>query len=183
MKKIHPSFANPETWRGNIQEKITKEEWRKLRLIILKRDNYTCQYCEFKAEKWQIVHHIDGNPNNNEHANLEVICPMCNLINHSGQGCAVQEVVDLYEESKYSQNEIIQITRKMRAQGKDDTEIIDFLGLKNKVPFQMDWEYLKELFGFVTSREAADTDWTQRSLEYGYKEASNKDKNATLTSF
>ena len=130
MKKLYPSFAPPETWRGNIQEEITEEEWKKLRLIIRNRDNYTCQYCNFRAEKWQICHHIDGNPNNNSHDNLEIVCPMCNLIHHAGQGCAVQDVVDLYEKSKFSQIEIIQITRKMRAEGKSDQEIIDVLGLE-----------------------------------------------------
>ncbi len=167
MKKLYPSFVNPETWRDNIQEEITKEEWKKLRLIILNRDNYTCQYCNFKAEKWQICHHIDGNPNNNTHDNLEIVCPMCSLIHHSGQGCEVQKVVDLYKKSKFSQNEIIQITRKMRAEGKSDKEIIKYFGLKNKVPFKMDRGYLENLFGFVTSREATEM-MTQKSLEYVY---------------
>lgn len=99
LKKLYPSFADPETWRENIKEKISKEEWKKLRLKILKRDDYTCRYCGFKAKKWQIVHHIDGNPNNNDEGNLETICPMCNLIHHAGQGCVVQGIVDLYKES------------------------------------------------------------------------------------
>ena len=132
------------------------------------RDNYTCQYCGFRAEKWQIVHHTDGNPNNNKDTNLKTICPMCNLIHHSGQGCAVQKVVDLYKKSKYSQNEIIRITRKMRAENKADYDIIHYLGLEDKVPFKMDISYLSELFGFVSSRKTTE-DWTQKALKYGYK--------------
>ncbi|MBL7169503.1 MAG: HNH endonuclease [Candidatus Aenigmarchaeota archaeon] len=97
LKKLYPSFANSKTWRTNIKDKTTKEEWIRIRRNILERDNYTCQYCGFKADKWQIVHHIDGNPNNNCDDNLKVICPMCNLIHHSGQGCVVQGIVDLYE--------------------------------------------------------------------------------------
>lgn len=179
MKKLYLSFAPPETWRWNIQEKITEEEWRKLRLIIINRDNYTCQYCNFRADKWQICHHIDGNPNNNSHENLEIICPMCNLIHHAGQGCVVQDIVDLYGKSKFSQNEIMQITRKMRVEGKTDEKITNFLGLENKIPFKMDREYLQNLFGFVTSRTANDSK-TQKSLEYGYevarKDAQNSQK-------
>ncbi|ODS39049.1 MAG: hypothetical protein A7316_00825 [Candidatus Altiarchaeales archaeon WOR_SM1_86-2] len=167
MKELYPSFADPDTWRDNIKENITKEEWRKLRLSILRRDNFTCQYCGFRAEKWQIVHHIDGNPNNNEGTNLETVCPMCNFIHHSGQGCEVQGIVDLFKKSNYSQNEIIKITRKMRAEGKNDQEIINFLGLKEEVQFKMDHLYLKKLYGFVTSRKTSD--WTQKALEYGYK--------------
>ena len=173
MKKLYPSFANPETWREVIKEEISKEEWKKLRLKILKQDDYTCKYCGFRAEKWQIVHHIDGNPNNNDESNLETICPMCNLIHHAGQGCVVQDIVDLYKKSKYSQNEIIKITRKMRAERKSDEEIIKFLGLKEKVPFKMDKKYLEKLFGFVTSRKTP-LEWTQKALEYGYEVLNRK---------
>jgi hypothetical protein len=179
MKKLRLSFADPLTWRCNINEEISKDDWARLRLMILKRDDYTCRYCGFKAEKWQIVHHIDGNPNNNDEGNLETICPMCNLIHHAGQGCVVQGIVDLYRESKYSQNEIIQITRRMRIGGKTDEEIINFLGLWEKVPFKMDKKYLEKLFGFITSRKASH-ETTQRGLEYGY---SFRGSNKQLTNF
>lgn len=170
MKKLYLSYANPATWRDSIEESISKEEWRALRYKILVRDNFVCQYCGFRAEKWQIVHHIDGNPNNNDESNLETICPMCNLIHHSGQGCVVQGIVDLYKKSKFNQNEIIQITRRMRAEGKSDEEIIKFLCLEEKVPFIMNKKYLKPLFGFVTSRRTTQ-DWTQKALLYGYGES------------
>lgn len=182
LKKLYPSFADPETWRENIEEEISKEEWKNLRLKKLKRDNYTCRYCGFKAEKWQIIHHIDGNPNNNDESNLETICPMCNLIHHVGQGCVVQGIVDLYKESKYSQNEIVQITRKLRAEGKSDEEIIKFLGLKKRVPFKMDKEYLKNLFGFITSGKTPQ-EWTQKALEYGYRKAKEEIKNKSIDKF
>lgn len=167
IKELYPSFANPATWRKSTEEKNSKE-WRKLRLKILKRDNYTCQYCGFRAEKWQIVHHINGDPNNNDEKNLETICPMCNLIHHSGWGCVVQRIVDLYKKSRCSQNAIIQITRKYRAQGGTDEEIINYLGLEQKIPFKMNRSYLKKLFGFVTSRNPPQSS-TQKALSYGYK--------------
>jgi len=167
VKKLYPSYANPETWRDVVGEKIGKDDWKALRLKILNRDNFVCQYCGFKAKKWQVVHHIDGNPNNNDENNLETICPMCNLIHHAGQGCVVQGIVDLYKKSKFSQNEIIQLTRKMRSEDKPDREIIKFLGLEAMVPFVMNKEYLKTLFGFVTSRKTGQ-DWTQEALLYGY---------------
>ena len=77
------------------------------------------------------------------------MCQMCNVIHHSGFGCVVQEVVDLYKKSKYSQNEIVIITRALRKEGKSDKEIIKFLGLKQKSDFKMDRKYLKKLYGFV----------------------------------
>ena len=100
MRKLFPSFAPPETWRSskNIVS-LNSLEWQKLRKKILQRDEYACQYCGFKSQKYQIVHHIDGNPQNNSDDNLVVICQMCNLVEHAGQGCVVQGVVDLYEKS------------------------------------------------------------------------------------
>ncbi len=157
MRKLFPSFVPPETWRSskNITS-LNSLEWRKLRKKILERDEYICQYCGFKSKKYQIVHHIDGNPQNNSDDNLVVICQMCNLVEHAGQGCVVQEVVDLYEKSKFSQNEIIKITREMRDKEKTDSEIIDFLGLTERVPFKMEREYLSKLYGFVTERLSKD---------------------------
>jgi len=159
MKVLFPSFAPPETWRNPGQtKKLEGEAWRTLRLKIVQRDNYTCSYCGYKSEKYQIVDHIDGNPENNTDKNLQVICQMCNLIKHAGQGCAVQGIVDLYEESKHTQTEVISLTRKLRDEGKSDSEIIKQLGLKRKVEFKMDRDYLKKLIGFVTSRQTEEDD-------------------------
>lgn len=155
MKKLFPSYADPEKWRNPAEKKkLQTSDWKDIRLKVLKRDNFTCQYCGYKAEKFQIVDHIDGNPNNNEDDNLQTVCQMCNLIKHAGQGCVIKGIVELYKESIYNQNDIIRITREMRDQEKIDKEIIQFLGLKNKVPFKMDLEYLKQLYGFVTSRSS-----------------------------
>jgi len=179
VKELFPSFTNPATWRtAKDAEKLDHEEWKGLRQKILQRDNYTCRYCGFRAEKFQIVHHIDGNHANDNEENLETICPMCNLIHHAGQGCVVQGIVDLYEESNYSQNEIIIITRKMRAYGKKDEEIIMALGLKKKAPFKMDRSYLKNLFGFVTSRRAKEYQITNTALAYIYHIEKSKSEGA-----
>lgn len=153
-RQLFPTFADPRLWRDQEQsEKFDQELWKSIRARILKRDNYTCQYCGYCSEKYQIIHHLDENPNNNNEDNLVTICQMCNVIMHSGQGCVVKGIVELYKESKFGQNEVIRITREMRDSGKSDGEIIQFLGLKNKVPFKMDKAYLRKLFGFVTSRD------------------------------
>ena len=176
MKELFPSFANPQTWRNNIFEAVSNEEWKQIRKKILERDNYACQYCGFKAEKWQIVHHIDGNPNNNRQSNLMVICQMCNLVEHAGMGCIIQGIVDLYKKSKYSQNEIIAKTMELRAMGKNDGEIIKELCLEEKTEFRQDWDYLKPLYGFVTSRKASDPK-TNIALEYEYQTTKSQTKN------
>jgi len=153
LRKLFPTFADPDLWRDRGQkEKLDSDRWQRLRMMVLQRDDFTCQYCGYRSEKYQIIHHLDNNPKNNKLNNLATMCQMCNLIEHSGQGCVVKGVLDLYRESKYNQNDIIRTTREMRDQGKSDEEIANFLGLKHKMPFKMNKEYLKKLFGFVTSR-------------------------------
>jgi len=178
FRKLFPSFADPDKWRNENQgKKLDRAKWQALRRKILLRDDYTCQYCGYRSEKYQIVHHLDGDPENNEESNLATICQMCNIIVHAGQGCVVKGVVDLYRESNYNQNDIIRITRKTRDQGKTDDEIIAFLDLKKKAPFRMDKRYLANLFGFVTSRPTLTGDdiydrWkASHSLRLGVSEA------------
>ena len=177
MKPLYLSFAPPEKWRNPRQTKrLEGEAWQELRKKILERDNYTCVYCGYKSQKYQIADHIDGNPENNTNSNMQVICQMCNLIKHVGQGCEVQAVVDLYKKSKYNQNTIIKIIRKMRDESSNDVEIIRVLELKEKVPFKMDLRYLKRLFGFVSSRQPIEKDMYYHWLNYHKRELKNENK-------
>ena len=178
MKVLFLSFAPPEKWRNSFQsKKLEGEEWKALRQKILARDNFTCAYCGYRSDKYQIVDHIDGDPENNSDENFQIICQMCNLVKHSGQGCVVQGIVDLYAESKYGQSEIIRITREMRDRGATDEEIIQFLVLKNRVHFKMDREYLRKLFGFVTSRNSKSGDMYNNWAMYHQRFLSKSDNN------
>ena len=167
MKVLFPSFVPPEKWRNPAQsKKLEGDEWKALRQRILVRDDFTCAYCGYRSDKYQIIDHIDGDPENNSDANFQIVCQMCNLVKHSGQGCVIQGIVDLYQEAKFSQSDIIRITREMRDKGSTDTEIIALLGIKNKVMFKMDREYLRKLFGFVTSRTGGAGDMYNNWLRY-----------------
>lgn len=149
-KPLFPSYEL--AWRTEEDTAFRHSSaWKQIRLRILNRDDYTCAYCGYRAEKYQHVHHIDGNPKNNDDTNLEVICPDCHKVMHSGLWCSVKKTMILFESSKYVQTDIIRITREMRSQGKSDDEIIDYLGLKNRVPWIPDLEYLKPLYAFITS--------------------------------
>ncbi len=68
-----------------------------------------------------------------------------------GRAVFSRGVVELYRTSWFSQNTLIILTRFLRDLGKSDEEIKKLLGLNEQVPFEMDREYLKPLFGFATS--------------------------------
>jgi hypothetical protein len=159
VKRLYPSYAPPEKWRNESQaSRLKGAEWKILRQSILNRDNFTCSYCGYRSKKYQVVDHIDGDPENNSDDNFQTICQSCNLVKHSGQGCVITGIVDLYRCSNFNQNAIIIITRTMRDMSKSDDEIRSFLGLQDKIPFRMDREYLKLLFAFVSSRSSAKGD-------------------------
>ena len=150
MKKLLLSYEL--TWRDEEDKKFLKsKDWRNIRLDILTRDNYTCNYCGFRSEKRMQVNHVNGDPKNHSNENLEVICGSCHMILHSGLWCAVKKIIILFKNSKYTQNEIIEFTRKMRTDGKSDDDIIEFLGLTEKLEWKQDHEYLSQSFGFIRS--------------------------------
>ncbi len=140
-------------WRTEADELFMKgSEWRRvIRPRILVRDDYTCAYCNYRSEKGMQLNHISGNPKDHTDENLEVICADCHKITHSGLWCVIFGVVDVYEKSKYSQIDIIRLSRRMRVQGVADNEIISELGLERPVRWKQDLEYLKDKFGFITS--------------------------------
>ncbi len=152
MKKLILSYEL--AWRTDEDKKFMKRvEWKQIRKKILERDDYICQYCGVQRKTFMQINHIDGNPKYHSDENLEVICSACHKITHSGLWAVIFGILDVYEESKYSQSDIVRITGEMREQGKSDEEIIEFLGLKKKVMWQRDLEYLKTKFGFITSRK------------------------------
>jgi len=141
-------------WRTDADKKFMKsKEWKNIRKQILERDNYTCQYCGIQRKEHMQINHINGNPKNHSPDNLEVICSSCHKITHSGLWTVEFKVLDVYEESKYDQNDIVRITGKMREEGRSDEEIIEFLGLKKKVPWLENLDYLSKRYGFITSRK------------------------------
>lgn len=134
---------------------MQKAAWKNIRRRIFQLDNYSCVYCEYRNEDIKHneiqVNHIDGNPKNIDESNLETACRDCHRILHSGMWALAQDKLEVYQESNYSQKDIIILTRELRARGKKDEEIRDFLGLKGRVPWEADLDYLSKLFGFINS--------------------------------
>ena len=55
-----------------------------LRDQVLKRDNFSCRFCSFKAAKFQQIHHFDGDHQNNVVDNLLTACNLCHQVHHLG---------------------------------------------------------------------------------------------------
>jgi len=70
----------------------TGKNWwqlRKMRLKILKQQNFLCAECTEDFIKDQLgseLHHIDGNPRNNKRSNLTVLCAKCHSAQHPNVG-------------------------------------------------------------------------------------------------
>lgn len=64
-------------------------EWEKHKVLtpalrdkIFSRDKHTCQACGWRSERFQEIHHKDGNHSNHQEENLETLCPLCHQSFH-----------------------------------------------------------------------------------------------------
>lgn len=60
------------------------KRYTSIRSTILERDDYTCGFCELRAQKFQEVHHLDDDHGNNAPSNLATACCFCHLCFHLG---------------------------------------------------------------------------------------------------
>lgn len=95
---------------------------------ILKRDDYTCQYCGFKAKKFQEIHHLDNDHKNNADSNLITTCTLCHMVNHVGFAGIKQTAKLIYIDPKYnvSQAQLNQVVRALwvAKNYKDNPELV-----------------------------------------------------------
>lgn len=62
---------------GKAAPRISAADWPRLRNRVLARDNFTCRYCGFRAEKFQRVHFKSGEQGEATLANLATACIFC----------------------------------------------------------------------------------------------------------
>ena len=73
-KAKRPSAPKPAQAQNR---QAPKEVPKELKEKILKRDNDTCRFCGFQANKYQTIHYLDHNPNNLSESNLATACIFC----------------------------------------------------------------------------------------------------------
>ena len=78
----HTQQERASNWKGGItpklQQRCSELWWRELRVIIYKRDNWTCQMCSKRGGALQCHHmvsEVDGG--NHEPENLITLCRVC----------------------------------------------------------------------------------------------------------
>ena len=69
-EKRKPRPRSPDK-RVQSQNRGYDTGWRKARVEALKRFDFICQRCGRRAV---MVHHVDGNPENNDQSNLMPLC-------------------------------------------------------------------------------------------------------------
>lgn len=69
---------------------VTLKDWPQLRDAVLQRDNFTCHYCGFKAQKFQRVHFKNGAPTELHEDNLATACIFCE------QCCELESVAKMH---------------------------------------------------------------------------------------
>jgi len=87
---LQPVFSvRRHLWRMDGDHSIIEDsKLSDVRSEVLKRDVFSCYFCSFKAKKYQEIHHIDENHNNNNPENLVTVCNLCHQVFHLGK-CAV----------------------------------------------------------------------------------------------
>lgn len=84
MKDIIISVKRSVFRSDDPEKDMANSIYKKLRPEILERDNHTCQFCGFRADKFQEVHHIDDDHSNNDPSNLITACALCHANHHIG---------------------------------------------------------------------------------------------------
>lgn len=73
------------SWAAPINHGSELDNTKKLvevRDKIFKRDNHTCQYCGWKSERFQEIHHKNHNHKDYREKNLITACPLCHQVFH-----------------------------------------------------------------------------------------------------
>ena len=127
--ELRPGITNPNLW---YPERPPKNEWSKIRKVVLERDKDTCQFCGHVAKKFMNIHHINET-GENEPDNLITCCVACHAVLHMGRNLSLG-TIEVWE-SEIPQVEIVQITRAGIKNGKTLEEINSNLPI-SKGPYE-----------------------------------------------
>lgn len=85
IRRLRLDAIEEENFRSSSGVKLEDDpNWKNIRLQALRRDDYTCQCCGFRLEKYMEVHHLDGVWNDSSLSRLYTLCPLCHSCFHIG---------------------------------------------------------------------------------------------------
>ena len=96
----------------NYSEKLKDPRWNEKRLEILKRDQYTCQYCGLQNERLHvhhIVYHSGKEPWESRSSELLTVCEACHEAEHCIRSSAEQALLSIFRNYKFSAIDILQL--------------------------------------------------------------------------
>lgn len=114
---LRPSIINRGLW---YPQRPPEEEWRRIRLIAMERENWTCVCCGHRARKWMNAHHI-GDSGIHTPENLVSLCVACHAVLHIGLNL-MKKKIEIWN-CDLPQVEIVQQTRSGIRQGRTLAEI------------------------------------------------------------
>lgn len=93
------------TWRMADHASVEADEaFQRVRPQVLRRDRHACRFCGFRSQKWQEVHHVNGDHHDNRPANLVTVCFLCHNVFHIGRAGQMGEVTLIYAPDFYQQD-------------------------------------------------------------------------------
>lgn len=90
-------------WGINLRNQITRDEWQKIREIVLTRANFKCEICSSKTwrsrlhvhEEWE--YHITMKADIQKLSDLVAICEDCHAVVHFGRTTVMGQQEKAYE--------------------------------------------------------------------------------------
>ncbi len=117
MVLLRPSIINPGLWSP---KRPSEEEWKRIRLIAMERENWTCVCCGHRARKWMNAHHINDSGDHTPE-NLAPVCIACHAVLHIGFNL-MKRVIEIWN-CDLPQVEIVRQTRAGIRQGRSLAQI------------------------------------------------------------
>lgn len=100
-------------WRMNDDDRESADvEFQHVRMKALERDDRTCQFCGFRAQKYQEVHHVNNDHADNRLGNLVTACSFCHMVQHIGLAGKNKEAVLIWL-PEISQDKLHHIVRSI----------------------------------------------------------------------